>query len=72
MYSIIFTESNRKFCLNLHYNGRTVIYLLMVQKFINLKEKFFEIVGSPLCLRNISKDFPVDNMKKNRIKWICL
>ena len=29
----------------------------MVQKFINLKQ-------TPLCLRNISKDFSVDNMKK--------
>ena len=48
---------------------QTVIYLLMVQKSINLKQK---VVTTPLCLGNISKDFSVDNMKKNRIKWICL
>ena len=39
-----------------------VIYLLMVQEFIALEHK---IVVSPLCLGNISKDWSVDNMKKN-------
>ena len=38
---------------------QTVIYLLMVQKFINLKQKILR-----LFLRNISKDFFVDNIKK--------
>ena len=38
----------------------TVIYLLMVQKLL----KDSEIVGTPLCLGNISKDWSVDNMKK--------
>ena len=28
------------------------------------KAKDFEIIASPLCLGNISKDFSVDNMKK--------
>ena len=40
-----------------------VIYLLKVQKFINLKQKI-EIVATLLCLGNISKDWSVDNMKK--------
>ena len=39
-------------------------YLLMVQRFINSKAKDSEIVVTSLCLRNISKDFSVDNMKK--------
>ena len=39
-------------------------YLLMVQIFINSKAKDSEIVVTSLCLRNISKDFSVDNMKK--------
>ena len=39
-----------------------VIYLLMVQKLLNLKHS--EIVATPLCLGNISKDFCADNMKK--------
>ena len=29
--------------------------------------KNFEIVPPPLCLGNISKDFPVDNIKKTRL-----
>ena len=42
-----------------------VIYLLMVQKFINLKQKkHSEIVATLLCLGNVSKDWSVDNMKK--------
>ena len=39
-------------------------YLLMVQRFINSKAKDSENVVTSLCLRNISKDFSVDNMKK--------
>ena len=39
-YSINFTENNNKFCLSLHYNEELiVIYLLMVQKLLNLKQK---------------------------------
>ena len=43
---------------------RIVIYLLMVQKFINLKQKNSKIVASPLCSGNISKDWSNDNLKK--------
>ena len=42
-------------------------YLLMVQRFINSKAKDSEIVVTSLCLRNISKDFSVDNMKKTKL-----
>ena len=40
---------------------QTVICLLMKKKF---KAKDSEIVANPLCLRNISKDWTVNNMKK--------
>ena len=43
MYSINFTENNKKFCLNCIITGETVIYLLMVRKFINLKQKIFKL-----------------------------
>ena len=43
---------------------QTVIYLLMVQKLSNFKAKDSEIVATPLCPGNISKDWSVDNMKK--------
>ena len=32
-YSINFTRPTIKFCLSLHYNGATVSYLLMLQKY---------------------------------------
>ena len=38
LYSINFTENNKKFCLSLHYNGANS-YLLMVQISTNLKQK---------------------------------
>ena len=37
-----------------------------------LKAKDPEIVATPLCLGNISKESTVNNMKKNWIKWVCL
>ena len=41
-----------------------VIYLRMVENFYKFKAKDSEIVASPLCLGNISKDWSTDNMKK--------
>ena len=62
MYSINFTEDNKKFSLSLHYN-RANSYLFVIGKEIH-KTKDSEIVGTPLCLGHISKDRSVDNMKK--------
>ena len=42
---------------------QVVIRLWMGQKFTNLKQNS-EIVASPLCLGNTSKDSSTDNMKK--------
>ena len=36
----------------------------MVQKLLKLRQMILKFVATPLCLGNISKDFPVDNMKK--------
>ena len=33
-------------------------------KIYKFKSKYYEIVASPLCLGNISKDWSTDNMKK--------
>ena len=38
MYSINFTKSTTRFCLSLHYNKEN-IYLSMVQRFINSRQK---------------------------------
>ena len=42
MYSINFTVTKKKLCLSLHYNGANS-YLLMAQKFINLKQKILKL-----------------------------
>ena len=62
MYSINFSKWHTKFCLNLHYSGENS--LLMVKKIIKFILKDSEVVATPLCLGNISKDWSVDNMKK--------
>ena len=46
---------------------QTVIYLLIGTEIYKFKAKDTEIVASPLCLGNISKDFSVDNMKKTEL-----
>ena len=72
MCSINFAEHNEKLCFSLHYNG-TDSYLFVNGKEIHkFTAKHSEIVATPLCLTNISKDWSVDNMIKNWIKWVCL
>ena len=41
-----------------------VIYLLLVQKLLSLKQSNSEIVANPSCLGSVSRDFSVDNIKK--------
>ena len=68
LYSISFTKHNTNFCLSLHYNRANTYLFINGTEIIKLKAKDSEIVAYPLCLRNISKDFSVDNMKKTRLK----
>ena len=63
LYSISFTENNKKFCLRLHYNGPNSYLFVNGTEIIKFKAKDSEIVATPVCLGNISKDW---------IKWICL
>ena len=72
MCSINFTVTKNEFCLSLHYNGGNSYLFVNGTEIIKFKAKDFEIVASPLCLGNISKDWSTDNMKKNRSYWICL
>ena len=72
LYSINFTENSKKFCLSVHYNGANSYLFVNGAEIYKFKAKDSEIVSTPLSLGNISKDFPVDNMKKHWIKWICL
>ena len=64
MYSVNFKITKKKFCLSLHYNGRNSYLFVNGTEIINVKAKDSEIVESPLCLGNISKDWSTDNMKK--------
>ena len=64
MYSINFTLTKNKFCLSLHYNGTNSYLFVNGTKIYKFKAKDSEIVASPLCLGNISKDWSTDNMKK--------
>ena len=64
IYSINFTEHNKKFCLSLHYNGANSYLFVNGKEIHKFKAKDSEIFVTPLCLGNISKDWSVDNMKK--------
>ena len=72
MYAINFTVAKKKFSLSLHYNGLNSYLFVNGTEIIKFKAQDSEIVASPLCFGNISKDWSVDNMKKNRVSWICL
>ena len=65
MYSINFTVTNKKVSLTLHYNGENSYLFVNCAKNYKFKAKEFEILVDPICLGNISKDWSVDNMKKN-------
>ena len=41
-YSFKFSSSERKFCLSLHCSGSNRFYLLMVLKYISLKQKILK------------------------------
>ena len=64
MYLVNFSEHNKKFCLSLHYNGANSYLFVNGKEIHKFKAKYSEIVATPLCLGNISKDWSVDNMKK--------
>ena len=64
MYSMNFTEHNKKVYLSLHYNGATSYLFVNCKEFHKFKVKYSEIVATPLCLGNISEEWTVDNMKK--------
>ena len=64
MYSINFTENNKKFCLSSHYNRENSYLFVNCTEICKFKAKDSEIVATALCLENISKNFSVGNMKK--------
>ena len=49
--------------MSLHYNGAKSYLFVNGTEIHKFKAKDSEIVATPLCLGNISKDWSVDNMK---------
>ena len=62
MYSINFTVTENKF----RYSGANSYLFVNHTEIYKFKAKDSEIVATPLCLGNTSKDWSVDNMKKTR------
>ena len=71
MHSINFTEHNKNFRFSLHYNGANSYSLVNGKEIHKFKAKDSEIIATPLVLGYIFKDWTVDYMKKNWIKWVC-
>ena len=65
MYSINFPVTRNIFCLSLHYNGASSYLYVNAKEMVKFKAKDSEIVSTRLCLGNISKNWSVDNMKRN-------
>ena len=64
MYSITFPVTRKKFCLSLYYNGANSYLFVNGKEIHKFKTKDSEIVATPFCLENISKDLSVGNTKK--------
>ena len=54
--------------MSLHCNGANSYIFVNGTEIYKFKAKDSEIVASPLCLGNISKDFSVDNVGKKTTK----
>ena len=50
LYSINFTENDKRFCLSLYYNGENSYLFVNGTEIHKFKAKDSETVASPLCL----------------------
>ena len=66
--SVNCTESEKTFVLSLHYNRNNSFLFVNTVKIYLFRAKDSKIKLYPVCLGNISKDFTLDDMKKNLIK----
>ena len=64
MYLINLLKIIKNFCLSLRYNGANSYLFVNGIEICTFKAKGSELVATPLCLGNISKDWAVGNMKK--------
>ena len=63
LYPIKFTQPNKRFVLNLHYNGNNSFLYVNATKIYQFKAKNSEIKDYTLRLFNISKDVTINNTK---------
>ena len=54
----------KKICLSLHQNGANSYLFVNVKEIHKFKARDSEIVATPLCLGNVSKDWSVDHIIK--------
>ena len=64
IYSQNFTAANKKFVLNLHYNGDDSYLFVNGKQELKFKAKDDQIVKEILCLGNISDDWTAANAQK--------
>ena len=64
IYSINFAVTKKKLFLSLHYNGADTYLFVNGRKLAKFKGKDSAIVAIPLCLRNILKNWSVNNVKR--------
>ena len=67
-YPINFIQQNKKFALNLLYNGSNSFLFVNATKIHHFKAKdpemkYYWNINEILCLGNISKEFIINNMK---------
>ena len=53
----------------MHCNGAKRDLFVKGTEIYKFEAKYSEIVASPLCLGNVSKDWSKDNMKKTGFNW---
>ena len=71
-YPINFRQSGKRFVLSLLYNGSNSFLFVNATKVYQFRVRNSEIKDYALCLGNISKQFTINNMKKeNKIKRSC-
>ena len=63
-YRFSFTSLRKRFVSPLHYNGCNSFFFLMLQKYINSKQKNSEIKNYALWIGNIWEDFVLIIWKK--------
>ena len=67
-YPINFTQPKKRFVLSLHYNGSNSFLFVNTTKIYQYTAKDSEVKDYALCFGNISKDFTINNIKKQGLK----